>query len=229
MLEKYKDILKKVILFKGLELYEIDHLMNCLDGTIKKYDKGNYVVREGDEIKSPGIVLSGRAEIIKENLAGNKAIVSFLSPTQIFGEVIVCTEKKKSIVSVVATEATEILYIDFEKVINRCGKNCGYHTRLISNMMRVIAEKNMSLNTKMDYLLIKNMREKLATFLYKRYKENNSLSFNINLNRNELAAYLNVSRASMCRELSRMKEEGIIDYYKDGFKILDLQKLRNEE
>lgn len=226
MIVKYKDILQKVILFKGITWDEINHLMNCLDGNIKKYDKGSYIVREGEEVKSPGIILSGKAEIIKENLVGNKAIVNFLAPSQIFGEVIVCTEKRKSLVSVVATEAVEILFINFEKVINRCSSNCSYHTRLISNMMRVIAEKNMALNIKMDYLLIKNMREKLSTFLYTKYKENNSLSFNINLNRNELSDYLNVSRASMCRELSRMKEEGIIDYYKDGFKILDLEKLR---
>lgn len=229
MLDRYKGVLQKVILFKGIEWDELKHLMKCLDGNIRKYGKGEYIVREGDEINSSGIVLSGKAEIIKENLLGNKAILNFLEPSQIFGEVIVCTEKKRSIVSVVATESTEVLHINFDKIINRCCNNCNYHTRLISNMMRVIAEKNIALNIKMDYLLIKNMREKLATFLFAKYKENNSLSFNINLNRNELSDYLNVSRASMCRELSRMKEEGIIDYYKNGFKILDLKKLRLEE
>lgn len=229
MLERYKAVLQEVILFKEIEWDELKNLMKCLDGNIKKYGKGSYIVREGDEINSSGIILSGKAEIIKENLVGNKAILNFLEPSQIFGEVIVCTEKKKSIVSVVATETVEVLHINFDKVINRCCNNCNYHTRLISNMMRVIAEKNIALNIKMDYLLIKNMREKLATFLFAKYKENNSLSFNINLNRNELSDYLNVSRASMCRELSRMKEEGIIDYYKNGFKILDLKKLRLEE
>lgn len=229
MLDKYKDILQKVILFNDIEWEDLKHLMKCLDGNIKKYEKGSYIVREGEEILTPGIILKGKAEVIKENLVGNKAILSFLKPSQIFGEVIVCTEKKKSIVSVVATETIEVLHIDFEKIINRCCNNCNYHTRLISNMMRVIAEKNIALNIKMDYLLIKNMREKLSTFLLYKYKENNSLSFNINLNRNELSDYLNVSRSSMCRELSRMKEEGIIDYYKDGFKILDLKKLRADE
>lgn len=229
MLEQYKDILRKVILFKGIELEELKNLIKCLDGNIRKYVKGSYIIREGEEINSSGIILSGKAEIIKENLLGNKSILSFLEPSEIFGEVIVCTEKKKSIVSVVATETVVVLHIDFDRIINRCCNNCNYHTRLISNMMRVIAEKNVALNIKMDYLLIKNMREKLSTFLFAKYKENNSLSFNIDLNRNELSDYLNVSRASMCRELSRMKDEGIIDYYRNGFKILNLKKLRTDE
>jgi len=40
-----------------------------------------------------------------------------------------------------------------------------------------------------------------------------------------MADYLNVSRTSMCRELARMKDEGLIDYYGHSFKILDRERL----
>jgi Mn-dependent DtxR family transcriptional regulator len=46
------------------------------------------------------------------------------------------------------------------------------------------------------------------------------------MNRNQLADFLNVSRPSMSRELSRMKDEGIIDYHLSSVKIMDLEELR---
>ena len=93
-------------------------------------------------------------------------------------------------------------------------------------MMLLLGEKNYMLNHKIDLLMLKGMREKLATYLLNEAQHQNSYAFNIPLNRNELADYLNVSRPSMCRELSRLKAEGIIDYYKNTFKILDIEQLK---
>lgn len=225
-MEKYKDILLKSRLFKSITWEELGKLLNCLEAQAKKYRKGEYIVLEGDVVENAAIVLEGRAEIAKENLAGNKSILSFIEPGGLFGEVLACTEHKRSLVNVVACEETVILKINFNKIIESCSSSCVFHRQLIANMFKIIAEKNMALNIKMDYLLIKGMREKIAVFLLAKYKENKSLSFNIKFNRNEMADYLNVSRASMSRELSRMKEDGIIDYYKDSFKILDIDLLR---
>lgn len=74
--------------------------------------------------------------------------------------------------------------------------------------------------------MLKGLREKLATFLLAESNKRNSLIFAISLNRNELAEYLNVSRTSMCRELATMKSLGIIDYYKNSFKIISVDLLK---
>jgi len=70
------------------------------------------------------------------------------------------------------------------------------------------------------------MREKIAAYLLNESKDKNSLNFQVVPNRNELAQYLNVSRTSMCRELARMKEEEILDYYQNSFKILSVEALK---
>jgi CRP-like cAMP-binding protein len=92
-------------------------------------------------------------------------------------------------------------------------------------MMVVLGEKNYNLNRKLELLTLKGMREKIASFLLNEFYERGNDIFQIVLNRTELAEYLNVSRTSMCRELARMKEEGLIDYYGHSFKILNQQKL----
>ena len=92
-------------------------------------------------------------------------------------------------------------------------------------MMLLLGEKNYHLNMKMDLLLLKGMREKIVTYLLLEAHTQQSTSFTVHLNRNQLADYLNVSRTSMCRELGRMKDEGLIDYYQNSFKILDEKRL----
>ena len=91
----------------------------------------------------------------------------------------------------------------------------------------LLGEKNYALNHKIDFLILKGMREKLALYLLEEAKRNKSMAFNITLSRNDLAEYLNVSRSAMSRELSRMKEDGLIDYYKNSFKIINEEALKS--
>ena len=44
--------------------------------------------------------------------------------------------------------------------------------------------------------------------------------FNIPFDRQQLADYLNLERTALSKELSKMKADGLIDYYKNSFKII---------
>lgn len=225
-MEDYYSLLMKSALFKNVEERDLPHLLKCLSVHIKEYQVDSYVFSLGDTVSYVGIVLEGHVEVVKENLAGNRNIVAFLGPSHIFGEGIVCTSKRISPVSVRVRETTKILFIPYERIIKSCGSACTFHTHLISNMLRLLGDKNYALNHKMDILMLRGMREKLVTYLLNEAYKSNSLSFNIGPNRNELAEYLNVSRTSMCRELARMKDEGLLDYYKNSFKLTNVEALK---
>ena len=224
-MEQYFPILKSCALFRGIGEIEFGHLMTCLGAQVKSFRSDEYVFFSGDEINSVGIVLSGVVEVMKENLAGNKHIVAFLGPSDMFAEGIVCTVTRISPVTVRIKEEAKILFIPYERVIKSCGNSCVFHLSLIQNMMVVLGEKNVNLNRKLELLTLKGMREKIASFLMNESNERASSMFQIMLNRTELSDYLNVSRTSMCRELARMKEEGLIDYYGNSFKVVNKDRL----
>ena len=224
-MEKYYPILKNCSLFRQIEEVDLGNLLQCLNSQVKSYQAEDYLFMAGDEVNFVGIVLKGIIEVLKENLAGNKHIVAFLEPSHMFAEGIVCTAKRISPVTVRTKEPTEILWIPYERVIKSCGNSCTFHIRLIQNMMMVLGEKNVILNKKLELLTLKGMREKIASYLLNEASERSSHTFQIMLNRTELSDYLNVSRTSMCRELARMKEEELLDYYGHSFKILDIKKL----
>ena len=63
-------------------------------------------------------------------------------------------------------------------------------------------------------------REKLLSFLSIQAQLQQTRYFETPLGRVELAEYLCVDRSAMTRELSKMKEEGLIDYDKNCFRLL---------
>lgn len=135
------------------------------------------------------------------------------------------TENRISPVTVFAKENATVLMIPYERIIKTCGNSCSFHLQIIKNMMMLLGERNKVLNQKIELLALKGMREKLATYLLYESQKQKSNTFQIIPNRNELAEYLNVSRTSMSRELGRMKDLGMIDFYQNSFKILSKEKL----
>lgn len=225
-MEEYISVLSKCALFKGIKNDDFSHLLSCMNSYTKKFKADEYIFFAGNEINHVGVILSGSVEIIKENLAGSRHIMAFLGPAHIFGEGIVCTRERVSPVTIRVKEDTRVLFVPFERITRSCGNTCTFHVQLIQNMMMILGEKNYNLNTKIELLTLKGMREKIAAYLLNESKTKNSVNFQVIPNRNELAEFLNVSRTSMSRELARMKEENIIDYYQNSFKILSIEALK---
>lgn len=225
-MENHIKTLSKCALFKNIKEEDFNGLLSCLNSYTKNYKNDEYVFFSGNVINHVSVLLSGSVEIIKENLAGSKHIMAFLGPAQIFAEGIVCTAQRISPVTIRVKEDSKILFIPFERITRSCGNSCGFHVQIIQNIMMILGQKNYNLNTKIELLTLKGMREKIAAYLLNESKNSNNLSFQIVPNRNELADYLNVSRTSMCRELARMKEENILDYYQNSFKILNIDALK---
>jgi len=219
-MDKYLNILEKVELFENIEPKNILSLLNCLSAKTVNYEKKQLVFMEGNSIDKVGIVLAGQLQIVKEDYFGNRNIVSILEEGDIFGETFVCSGLYSLPVSVVSITDCSIMFIDFGKLSRTCSNTCAFHSMLILNMMRVLAIKNINLNQKILITSKRTTREKLLAFLSSEAEKAGSGSFEIPLNRQELADYLSVDRSAMSAELSRMADEKIIKYNKNSFTLL---------
>ncbi|WFR58011.1 Crp/Fnr family transcriptional regulator [Anaerocolumna sp. AGMB13025] len=213
-------LLKQVALFQGIEGEGIEDILSCLGGTVKNYVKNQTIIFNGSDISSLGIILKGNVQIIREDIRGNRMLVAGLFEGEIFGETFACAGITESPVSVIAMEPCQILLLSIDRIVTPCSNACSFHSKLITNLLQLLARKNMYLNNKMELLSKRTIREKIMAYLTLEAEKHHSNSFATDLNRNELADYLCVDRSAMSREISRLKEEGIIDYYKNNFKIL---------
>lgn len=213
-------ILEKVSLFQGIQKSEISDVLNCMDSNTKKYSKNQIIVREGMKMNNLGIILDGSVQVIREDIMGNRMIVASLFSGEIFGETFACAGVDASPVSVIADEDSTILWIALTRIVTPCTTACDFHSQLIMNLLQILAKKNLYLNNKMELLSKRSIREKILSYLAEQANKHKTAVFEIPLNRNEMADYLCIDRSAMSRELSKLKEEGILDYHKNSFRFL---------
>ncbi len=133
-----------------------------------------------------------------------------------------CAGIQTSPVNVDASSDCEVMFVDFKRMITSCNNACSFHAKLIENMLRLVANKNMFLSQKNEFLSCRSIREKLMSYLYFEMKRMGSKSFDTTFSRQELADYLCVDRSAMSRELCKMRDEGIIKFEKSKLIILNV-------
>ena len=87
-------------------------------------------------------------------------------------------------------------------------------------MLKILAQRNMLLNSKINLLSQRTIREKLLSYFSMIITQNKSKKFRIPFSRNQLAEFICVDRSALSRELSKMKEEGLLKFEKDDFELL---------
>lgn len=213
--------LKKCRIFSEIDENDINDYSNELNFIAFSCDKNEIVAFEGDICSSLGIVLQGTIEVQKHHPSGKIVSLTRLRYGDVFGEAIVFSDKSEYPNTLAAIEKTEILYITREKVIILCSKS----NEILSNMLELLSNKILMLNCKIKELSLDNLRAKICFFLYAEYKNQNSLKLILSMDRNQLAQALGTQRPSLSRELSKMKNDGIIDFNKNIIDIKDLSRI----
>lgn len=222
MIIEHIDVLRKVSLFQNIIPEELERLLSCFGASVKTYKNETAVVMTGDRISHVGVVLAGTVQIQKEDVNGNRNILAVLGEADIFGEVFACIGIEKSPVNVIANKGSAVMYIDFRSIITTCPTGCEFHTRLIENMLRLIAYKNLSLSDKVTCLGHRSTQEKVEAFLQLQMERSGTNPFEIQFTRVEMADYLCVDRSAMSAVLSRMRDEGLIKFSKNKFELIGI-------
>lgn len=201
---------------------EILSILDCMNGTVKRYQKDAVILRSGDIVHNVGIVLSGNVHIVKEDFWENDNILTCLGNGQIFAEAYACLGTERLEINVIAKERTDVLFINVNKIMNVCTSACEFHSVLIRNLLWSLAEKNLVLTKRIEHTSKRSIREKLLSYLSEQSKKARSPEFEIPFNRQQLADYLSVDRSAISNELSKLRNEGLIDFEKNKFKLNEL-------
>lgn len=207
-------------LFQGIPPDRIETILKRLSAKTQHFEKNEYIFQAEDPAGSIGIVLTGEAHVLREDYWGNRSILTLITAGDMFGEAFACAGAAHLPVGVIAAGNTHILFIKYQKIITDCAPSCPYHNQLIQNMLQIIAQKNIMLTQKMEHIAKKSIREKLLSYLSFTAVQSGSDHVRIPFNRQELANYLNVDRSALSRELSRMQEEGLLQYKGCDFRLL---------
>jgi CRP-like cAMP-binding protein len=228
MLQKWLLSLRSCAIFRDISDSELQTMLECLKPLVSRYAAAETVALAGAPFTGLGIVLSGEVAVTKENAAGNRVIIAIFGPGELFGEIIAFAGDGRWPVTVVAQSDSEVMFLPPERIVGSCPRQCQSHHTLIMNMLRVFAGRALILNQKLEYLTMKSVRQKVSAYLWELHHKTGQTTFMLPLGRDDLADFLNLTRPSLSRELSRMRDDGVIDFHRASVKIKDLRRLQTE-
>lgn len=203
-------------LFAGISEEGVDQVLACLSARPRHFDKQAMLLRAGDA-PVMGIVLAGSVHILQEDFWGNRSLLGRAGPGDLFAEAFACAGVLRLPVSVEACEPTDVLLLDAGRLSAVCPAACPHHAQMIRNLLRLMAEKNVGLARKVEHMARRTTRDKLLSYLSAEARRSGGSAFSIPFNRQQLADYLAVDRSAMCSELSRLRDEGLLDFHRSAF------------
>lgn len=219
-MQEFLPFLENCPLFDGISAADLTAMLGCLGARVTATKKDQVIFYEGNPATHVGIVLTGSAQILKEDFYGNRSIVGRVAAGELFGESFACAGVSALPVSVVAEQDSRIMLIDCRRITASCANACVFHSRMIFNLLRVTAAKNLVFHQKLDVISKRTTREKLMAYLMFQAKQSGSNRFTIPYDRQALADYLGVDRSAMSAELSKLRREGILECKRSYFKLL---------
>jgi len=214
-----------IALFSGISAENLKDLFGCLDARTASYARGDTVWLEGDPLRRFGVVLEGNVNVYRDDILGNRTLMTVVTPPELFGETIVCAGLPESPVTVESGADTRVLFLSFERAIRPCTASCTFHNALIRNMLGILARKNLTLSDKIGCISKKTTRQKLAAYLIGEATRQRSRAFSVPLDRQALADYLGVNRSALSRELSAICAQGALSCSRNRFEIRDPEML----
>ena len=219
-MKNYIEILSKTKLFSGVSKEDVESMLGCLNAKLYDYKKGDYVFRQGEHLSNITILVKGSLHIQKDDYWGNRAIVNRVAIGEMFGEAYIAPESGHLLNDVVAVEDSLVIFFDVKRIITVCSSACRFHSMVVHNLFFAISEKNRKLVQKLGHISKRTTREKLISYLSEESKKHNSPSFTIPFNRQQLADFLSVDRSAMSNELCKMRDEGLLEFERNQFKLL---------
>lgn len=211
------------ILFKGFDKEILESSIRGNYLRFKKYAKGEVVVHEGDPCHGIGIVRDGTVELQSIYPSGKVLTLVRLNRGDIFGEAVIFGKEPAYPITVVAITPVEIGYISKDNLL----EIFTHHPLALNNFLSVLSNKLTTMNRKIKNLSLDTIRKRVANFLLMQFKQSGQKMFQTNMSRKAMSDLMGIQRPSLSRELIKMKEDGLIDFEGETFKILDLEGLED--
>lgn len=218
-MKQFIPILKHTQIFSGVGDNEILCMLECLGARIATYKKGEYLARQGEYLDSVAVLLNGVVHIQRDDYWGNRSIINIISVGDMFGEAYAARGSSAIMNDIVAADDCTVILLDVKKMLSSCSAGCKHHSLVIQNLFFAISDKNRQLVQKLGHISKRTTREKLLSYLSEEANKQKSGTFSIPFNRQQLADFLSVDRSAMSNELCKMRDEGLLSFDKNNFKL----------
>lgn len=195
--------MSELSIFKNMSDTEINEVLKSLGARRISFKKEHIIISSLFENDLIGIITYGNAAIIKYDYLGNRYILDNLETDSMFGRPFLYMDSDASIV---ATTDCEVLFLDYDKLIENRNK----YEKINTNINIIITYKITELYERIEVLSKRTIKEKLICYFKLIAKKKSKKTFILPITYIELADYLSIDRSAMMREIKKLKETKII-------------------
>lgn len=195
-------------------------MFSCLEARLCKYKKGEYIFHQGEHISNIAVIVEGKVTLQQDDFWGNRSIINIIPTGGMIGEAYAVPDSGTIPHDAVANDDSSVIFFNINKMLTVCSSACRFHSLVVQNLFYAISDKNRQLIGKLGHISRRTTREKLISYLSEQAAKQNSSTFSIPFNRQQLADYLSVDRSAMSNELCKMRDEGLLTFNKNNFSLL---------
>lgn len=208
-------ILKNVPLFSSFSDHQLAALLPAVQH--RRFPRGSYVIRAGEETDALYIILAGRAKVLIPDDDGNEVILSVIGPNEFFGEMGLLDDQPRS-ASVETLEPCEMLRISRSGFLNCLKDNFEAAMLIIRNLVKRLREADR----KIESLALIDVYGRVARLLMEMAQPvDGQWIIEKAPPKQEIARMIGASREMVSRVVKDLHEKGVIRAEKRKIFVLD--------
>lgn len=196
-----------------------DFSKECSKAQIKTFQKGEIITTYLVNRNQLCILIEGSADLIRYESNGSQSIIEHFSSSDLFGEIFYSLTTNNELF-VLAKKNCKVLFFSYDNFHKKCKKTCKFHDTLVTHLPDLILNKSISLNTRIEVLSQRSIRDKLLKYFNIMSARSLNKTFFLNFSLTDLADYLSIDRSAMMRELKNLQDDKIIKKEKNKITLL---------
>ncbi len=205
MAESEKEIfLQDISLFKGLSKEHIRELARIAH--LRHFARGAFIFQEGEEARGFYVVFQGQVKVFKQAPSGREQILHLFGPGEPFGEVPVFAGERFPAHAVALTACKVYCFPrkDFVTLIQK-------DPSLALNLLAVLSRRLRQFVALVEALSLKEVSERLAAYLVYRQEKAGALTFDLGMNKTQLASFLGTVPETVSRVFKKFQQQGVLE------------------
>ena len=209
-------------LFNGLTAKEIKELLQTVNFKIVEYPAKEIYTLAGMPCKYADFILKGELISRMTGLSGKQVQIDRLKACILIAPAFIFAKNNAMPVSVETTQHTTIMRMMPSELKHLIDNN----ERIRMNFIQLLSSIDVFLTQKLRMLSLFTVREKVAYFLMKAAKEQQSRTIKLSNSRQEIADTFGIQKFSLLRCLSEFEDNGAIKIDGKQITILNSDKMK---
>lgn len=208
--------MEKCVLLNSISGETIDSYLKDGSFKIKTYGKNNIIHFTGEICLNLEVILSGKVTVERIDESGNLMTIADFYNNEILGGNLLFSKNPHYPMTITAKQPAVILEIDKERLFELFLNNQDF----LRSYLAFISDHATILGNRIKHYVNRTIRECIISYLeYERQKQNSNL-IQLNMTKKALAEKIGVQRTSLSRELSKMRNDGLIRFDSKSVELL---------